>query len=64
MIRIMPDMQVSPLGGIILWAIIIVAVGGALLTLGGGGAAVWIIGTILFFAVIYWVLAKAGSAIF
>ena len=64
MIRIMPDMQVSPLGGILMWLLIIVAAAGAVLALGPGGAFVWIVATVVFFAVVYWILSKIGKAVF
>lgn len=64
MVRIMPDMQVSPLGGILLWVLVIAAAAGVVLSSGAGGAIVWALMCAVAVAIIYWTLKKTGSRVF
>ncbi|NUC75054.1 hypothetical protein HTZ84_22575 [Haloterrigena sp. SYSU A558-1] len=64
MVRIMPDMQVSPLGGILLWVLVIAIAAGAVLSSGAGGAIVWALMCVVAIAIIYWTLKQTGSRVF
>lgn len=64
MVRIMPDVQVSPLGGILLWALIGIIAVGVVLSSGTGGAIVWALMWVVLLALVYWLLKQMGSRVF
>ena len=64
MVRIMPDVQVSPLGGIMLWALVALIALGLVLSTGTGGAIVWALMWVVALGIVYWLLKKTGRRVF
>ena len=58
MIRIMPDMQVGPLGYLLSWVVLIMIAVGLLFASGLGGALVWAAFWILVALLLYSILSK------
>lgn len=64
MIRILPDMQVSPAGGILMWLFIGLVAIGFLFATGTGGAIIWAAFWALVLFVAYIILKRIGRVIF
>lgn len=61
--RLLPSVEVRPLAGVVLYALIILVILGALFAGGGGGAVVWITFWVVVALVVYAVVSKCWGSI-
>lgn len=62
--RILPDVQMSPLGGVMLWAFIALAVIGVMFSSGIGGALIWAGAWLIIITILYVVVSNFLSWVF
>ena len=63
-LRILPDVQMSPLGGVMLWTFILLAAIGVMFASGIGGALIWAGTWLIIITILYVVLSNLLSWVF
>lgn len=62
--RILPDVQMSPLGGVMLWTFIVLAAIGVMFASGIGGALIWAGTWLIIITILYVVLSNVLNWVF